>query len=176
MQKVPKLVWIWLAVFVVNYCVWYVVNYRIWYDTYDWVNRAALASHASDMKEYLDKGIEGMKWWGFTEGHAALIWRSPANDMSLVMKSLRRTRERSDQLAKEFLGENPHPNLTSVDYNQSLDDLRSTLTEYPLQADYYWDVHFPGIVISIIYYVSLLGLVYAIVRPLVRLEEEETHG
>ena len=54
--------------------------------------------------------------------------------------------------------------------DQALDDLRSTLTEYPLQADYYWDVHLPGIIVSAIYYLSLILLVIAVVRPLVKLE------
>jgi len=169
MERIPRLVWICLTVFVLNYFVWYYINYRIWYNTYDWVNRAAVASHAADMAQYLDKAINGMERWRFTQGHAALIWRSPANDMSLIMKSLRRTKERAEKLAEEFLNGNPGHSLTAVDYNQALDDLRSTLTEYPLQADYYWDVHFPGIVISAIYYLSLFGLVYAIVRPLVKL-------
>lgn len=170
MGKFPKLAWVCLVVFVVNYAVWYYTNYRIWYNTYDWVGRAAVSSHAKDMADYLDNGINGMKAWGFTEGNAALIFKSPANDMSLIMKSLERTKERADQLAKEFLGGNPINKITTVEYNQALDDLRSTLTEYPLQADYYWDVHFPGIIVSSIYYLSLLGLVVGVIRPLVKLD------
>jgi len=154
---------------VLNYGIWYYNNYRIWYDTYDWVGRAAVSSHAADMAGYLDNAIKGMKDWGFTQGHAALIWKSPANDMSLILKSLERMKERADLLAKEFLSSNPHK-ITSVEYNQALDDLRSTLTEYPLQADYYWDTHFPGLIVSAIYYLSLLTLVYAVIQPLVKLE------
>jgi hypothetical protein len=122
------------------------------------------------MAHYLDRAIEGMKKWGFTQGHAALIWRSPANDMALILKSLDRAQERADRLAKEFLGGNPEGKITAVDYNQALDDLRSTLTEYPLQADYYWDVHFPGIIVSTIYYLSLFALAFSIIKPLVKLE------
>jgi hypothetical protein len=170
MRRVPKMVWVSLAVFALNYGVWYYINYRIWYDTYDWVIRAAVSSHAGDMAGYLDKGIDGMKRWGFTHGYAALIFKSPANDMSLINKSLERTKDRADLLSKEFLSGNPEKKITAVEYNQALDDLRSTLTEYPLQADYYWDVHFPGIIVSAIYYLSLFSLVVAIVRPLVRLE------
>ena len=170
MGKFPKLAWVSLVVFVLNYGVWYYTNYRIWYDTYDWVGRAAVSSHAQDMGGYLDNAISGMKQWGFTEGNAALIFKSPANDMSLIMKSLERTKERADQLAKEFLGGNPKNKITTVEYNQALDDLRSTLTEYPLQADYYWDVHFPGIIVSSIYYFSLFALVIGVIQPLVKLE------
>ncbi len=170
--KIPKLVVISVIVFALNYAVWYVINWRIWYNTYDWVGRAAVSSHAEDMARYLDKAIDGMKWWGFTQGYAALIFKSPANDMSLIMKSLERTRDRAERLSKEFLSGNPgETRITAVEYNQALDDLRSTLTEYPLQADYYWDVHFPGIIISAIYYLSLFTLVIGVVRPLVKLEE-----
>jgi len=170
--KIPKMVWVSLVVFTLNYGVWYYTNYRIWYDTYDWVIRAAVSSHAQDMTGYLDKAINGMKRWGFTQGYAALIFKSPANDMSLIMKSLERTKERAERLANEFLSGNPDKDkkITAVEYNQALDDLRSTLTEYPLQADYYWDVHFPGIIVSAIYYLSLFSLVVSVVRPLVKLE------
>jgi len=169
--KIPKMVWIGAIVFSLNYGVWYYLNYRIWYDTYDWVGRAAVSSHAEDMAQYLDKAINGMKAWGFTHGNAALIFKSPANDMSLIMKSLERTKNRAERLSQEFLSGSPGAGrITSVDYNQALDDLRSTLTEYPLQADYYWDVHLPGIIVSAIYYLSLILLVIAVVRPLVKLE------
>ena len=170
MRRVPTMVWISLVVFALNYGVWYYINYRIWYDTYDWVIRAAVSSHAEDMTGYLDKAIDGMNRWGFNQGYAALIFKSPANDMRLIMKSLERTKDRADRLSKEFLSGNPEKKITAVEYNQALDDLRSTLTEYPLQADYYWDVHFPGIIVSTIYYLSLVCLVVAVVRPLVRLE------
>lgn len=171
MGKFPKLAWVSLVVFILNYAVWYFINYRIWYDTYDWVTRAAVSSHAADMAGYLDNGINGMKKWGFTQGNAALIFKSPANDMSLILKSLERTKERASLLEKEFLGgTNPTNKITTVEYNQALDDLRSTLTEYPLQADYYWDVHFPGIIVSAIYYFSLLALVIGVIQPLVKLE------
>ena len=171
MGRVPKMVWVSLVVFALNYGVWYFINYRIWYNTYDWVGRAAVSSHAADMAQYLDNAIKGMKAWGFTEGNAALIFKSPANDMSLILKSLERTKERADRLEKEFLGsDNPGGKITAVDYNQAMDDLRSTLTEYPLQADYYWDVHFPGIIVSTIYYLSLFSLVVAVVKPLIKLE------
>lgn len=169
MGRFPKLAWISLVVFVLNYVLWYYLNYRIWYDTYDWVGRAAISSNAADMSGYLDNAIKGMEGWGFTQGNAALIFKSPANDMGLIMKSLKRMKERAEQLAKEFLTGNPH-RITSVEYNQALDDLRSTLTEYPLQADYYWDTHFPGIIVAAVYYISLLTLVYAVIQPLVRLE------
>jgi len=164
------MVWISLVVFALNYAVWYYINYRIWYNTYDWVIRAAVSSHAEDMTGYLEKAINGMKSWGFTQGYAALIFKSPANDMSLILKSLERMKERADRLSMEFLGGNPEKKITAVEYNQALDDLRSTLTEYPLQADYYWDVHFPGIIVSAIYYLSLFSLVIAVIRPLVKLE------
>lgn len=169
MGKFPKLAWISLVVFCLNYGVWYYINYRLWYDTYDWVGRAAVSSNAADMAGYLDNAIKGMRSWGFTEGYAALIFKSPANDMSLIMKSLERMKERAERLAKEFLAVNPH-GITTVEYNQALDDLRGTLTEYPLAADYYWDVHFPGIIVSAVYYLSLFVLVISVIQPLVKLE------
>lgn len=172
MARFPKLAWISLVVFLGNYAIWYYTNYRIWYDTYDWVGRASIASHAGDMAEYLNRGIEGMKRWGFTEGHAALVFPSPANDMSLIMKSLERLKERADLLAKAYTAGNPPTNdkLTTVEYNQAMDDLRSSMYEYPMQADYYWDVHFPGIIVSSVYYISLLSLVASVVYPLIKLE------
>jgi hypothetical protein len=123
---VLTLLWIGDAVTAVYY------NWSVGRDTSAWLNRAQVASNPSDMQEYLTYCRNGMEKWRVTRGYGELIFKTPENDMVLIMKALDRSIERCEYV-KEF-------DRTSVEYQVALDDLRGQLRELDLYTPNSWFV------------------------------------
>jgi hypothetical protein len=103
----------------------YVNNtWRMDQDIDSWKNRAQVASNPADMEKYLLNAKSGMIKWGLTTGHAALIFVTPFNDYVLINDALDRTIERCNAVK--------HLNITSVEYQTALDDIRGQIRELDL--------------------------------------------
>ena len=88
-------------------------------------HRAQVAANAEDMLFYMETFKGNMEKHGMTEGHTALIFKTPFNDLSLLYASVNNIIERLEQVQE----------LSKSDtaYQVALDDLRGTIREleYP---------------------------------------------
>lgn len=110
------------------------VGLRLNQDINSWQERAHVAADAQDMAIYLTLLREGMEKYDMTSGQAALIFKTPENDMGLIYRALKRMETRAYILAKLP--------VTSDAYQQGMDDLRGTLREFETHSNaFYWRHH-----------------------------------
>lgn len=108
-----------------------VASWMLSRDTTAILERAQVAANAADMLDYVSQLEENMSERGMTEGYAAVVFKTPYNDMSLIYKSLTKIRERLVQV-KDL----PQADTT---YQVALDDLRGTLRELDVCASgWFW--------------------------------------
>lgn len=95
------------------------------------VDRAQVAADREDMTEYLTELKQNMERRGMTRGHFALIFKTPANDLALHFKTVKRILER-------LHGIKDIPKNETA-YQVALDDIRGTIRELPNPAmGYLW--------------------------------------
>lgn len=128
-------------------------DYCVSRDTTAWLNRAQVSSNPKDMKEFLINTRDGMDKWGCNEGYAALVFKKPDNNMLLIRRALNRSVERAKQLESM--------DINSVTYQTGLDDIRGTIRELDLQAEYFWFIHR-----GMLLFIALWGLVPVWIIPL----------
>ena len=105
--------------------------------TGSWLNRAQVAASASDMHMYLEKTRIGLEGYHMTEGHAALVWKTPENDMARIFEAVKQLEDRAGQQAR-LLANDPAYSQTTT-YQVALDDLRGAIRELQLQQlGFYW--------------------------------------
>ena len=85
------------------------------------IERAQVSADREDMQEQLTVLLKNMKELGWDEGHFAVLWKTPENDLSLHYKAVQRLIERLDGI--EDLPKN------DVAYQPALDDIRGTIRE-----------------------------------------------
>ncbi len=117
-------------------------NWQCEKDTVAWLYRAQVASNPEDMEEYLEHCLTGMEKWQGTTGHAAIIFKTPENDMQLISRALNRSIQRCRQV-KEF-------DPKSVEYQTALDDLRGQIRELDLHMAYKWWISGPQILLPLL--------------------------
>src|SRR4030042_4205697 len=76
--------WVWWGV-----GTWFVVR-----DTTHVLQRAQVAANAADMQGYVEQLQHNMQEWGMTQGYAALVFKSPANNLALIYDAVSRINER----------------------------------------------------------------------------------
>lgn len=103
------------------------MNWRIEQDTSAWLDRAQVASNPTDMQMYLLKVKDGMEKHGLTTGNAALFYPTADTDMPLIMEALQRSIDRTEYM-KQF-------NMSSVQYQVALDDVRGQIRELYIHAE-----------------------------------------
>jgi hypothetical protein len=103
------------------------MNWKVEQDTTAWLDRAQVASNPTDMQTYLLKVKDGMEKHGLTEGNAAIIYPTAETDMPLIMEALQQSIDRTEYM-KGF-------NVTSVQYQVALDDVRGQIRELYLHAE-----------------------------------------
>jgi len=108
-------------------------NYQIDRQVNGWKTRAQVSSEPNDMLAWMTNVKEGMERWGMTSGYAALIFRTPKNDMSLIYKTLINHVEQAQRLTTM--------DRLSPEYQTGLDNLRGSIRELDLQANYFWLIH-----------------------------------
>ena len=111
--------------------------------------RAQVAADREDMILYLNNLKANMEDRGMTHGHAALVFKTPKNDLALTYESFNRILERLNSL--EGVEKN------SATYQVALDDIRGTLREIPLSAEEYSWARFGWI------FVLVTGLIWVVV-------------
>ena len=95
------------------------------------VDRAQVSADREDMTEYVSQLKVNLERRGMDRGYFALIFKTPANDLSLHFKTVNRVLERLKGI------ENIPKNETA--YQVALDDIRGTIRELPNPAmGYLW--------------------------------------
>lgn len=125
-------------------------HYQIDRDINGWKDRAQVSSEPRDMLTWMTNVQEGMERWGMTQGHAALIFQTPSNDMSLIYHTVQQHVAQAVVLGTM--------NRSSPEYQTGLDNLRGSIRELNLQAGYYWDIH-AGVFWWILFIAAGLGFI-----------------
>ncbi|MCX6759841.1 MAG: hypothetical protein NTW46_00675 [Candidatus Nealsonbacteria bacterium] len=95
------------------------------------IDRAQVAADREDMVQYLSELKENLEQRGMTHGHFALIFKTPANDLTLHFKTINRILERLQSI-KDI-----PKNETA--YQVALNDIRGTIRELENPAlGYLW--------------------------------------
>lgn len=95
------------------------------------LDRAQVAADREDMLAYLLALQHNLGARGMTEGHFALLFKTPANDLGLHYRTLGRIIERLDSIRELPKHETA--------YQVALDDIRGTIRELPNPAGpYLW--------------------------------------
>lgn len=112
-----------------------------------WKSRAQVSSEPNDMLEYMTHVKEGMENWGMTSGNAALIFRTPENNMAEIYKTVLNHVDQAKVLTTL--------DRTTPEYQTGLDNLRGSIRELDLHADSYWGVH-QGLIVWVLFWLSLI--------------------
>ena len=100
-------------------------------DTTAILDRAQVSANAEDMLGYVEQLQSNMESRGMTGGHAAVIFKTPTNNMALIYHSVVRIGERLITI-KDLP-------KTETTYQVAIDDLRGTLRELDLHASgWFW--------------------------------------
>ena len=128
-------------------------HYNISRDIEGWKNRAQVSSEPNDMVLYLENVQRGMESRGMVTGHAALIFPTPDNNMSLIYHTVQQLVEQAKILTTM--------DKRSPEYQTGLDNLRGSIRELNLFSKDYWSVH-QGIFWWLACILSLVVIVYII--------------
>jgi len=134
--------------------------YLVARDTTAFLDRAQVSADIEDMEDYMIKVKNGMEKWNLTSGYAAFIFRHPENNMKLIMRTIDKIIMRADTVKKM-------PKY-SIEYQTAIDDLRGTIRELDIKAEYrfcishpiwfWWSVLFGWVIIILL--VILYGVYY----------------
>lgn len=114
---------------VVLFTINYIMEFQVAADTDRLLDRAVISAKIPNMVENLDDLLHNMESRGMTQGHAAIILKTPINDTGLDYKAIKDIRDRAKGLSNE-----PE---TSVAYSTGLKDMRDTLGTIQIDG-YYW--------------------------------------
>ncbi len=115
-----------------------------------WVYRAQVAADAEKMAQRLNTATANMERYNMTYGHAALIFHTPDNDVGLDYEALGDLQSRAERIAEYGKG--------STEYQVALDDMRGTLREIDVDADYFTIIHSP------LTYIAAILVIAAVVQ------------
>jgi len=139
-------------------------EYVIKRDVTDYLERAQVASDATDMYKHLTSLKTGMETYGMTRGYAAFIFTKPSNNMEFIYQSVSRSHERIGE-ACEF---DTTTEAGVLQYDTRLDDVRGVLRELQIPAMEFWWRHTPvGLMLMVIGWssfilVCFIGLIWLI--------------
>ena len=94
-----------------------------------WYEQAYSAADAEQMYEWLDKLIKEMEKRGMTQGHYAIIFKNPHNDIALDLEVFKSLKDRCKEIEKYPKG--------SMHYAESLEDIRRQMDKTDFNP-YYW--------------------------------------
>ncbi|OGH73761.1 MAG: hypothetical protein A3C90_01170 [Candidatus Magasanikbacteria bacterium RIFCSPHIGHO2_02_FULL_51_14] len=100
-----------------------VTGYGLVRDVDALIDRAQVAADREEMVEYITELMENLERRGMTEGHFALVFRTPANDLALHFRTLERILDRLHSIADIPKDETA--------YQVALNDIRGTIRELP---------------------------------------------
>lgn len=96
-------------------------SYQLIRDVESVAHRAQVAADVPDMLEYMKEMKEGMDRHGMTRGHTALIFTTPANDLTKLNSSI-------DSIITRLEAVKDIPRSETT-YQVALDDIRGTIRE-----------------------------------------------
>jgi len=132
---------------------WFFMDWNVSRNVSQVLDRAQVASSAEDMVYYLTVLKCNMQGYGMTEGHAAFIFKSPANDMSAAYQAV----ERSEGRLMELLDVDTSTEQGAILYDTRLDDVRGSLRELEIpDFAFWWRGSFLGIVVTYSFWVLLI--------------------
>lgn len=117
------------AILVIFAIITVIIVFPVYRDIDQMISRAQLGADAERIVEYLDQVISNMERYRITQGSAAMIFKTPLNDVGLNYQALKDLRDRATLIAKL--------KKDSVEYQTGLDDIRGTLREIDVHALYY---------------------------------------
>lgn len=136
-----------------------VVGWQINRDINGWKARAQVSSEPNDMHEYMTNVKEGMESWDMTSGYAALIFRTPENDMALIYRAVQQHVDQAKVLTTL--------DHSTPEYQTGLDNLRGSIRELVLHTSYYWAVH-QGLALWVLVIVGWISALVAGIIWLIR--------
>lgn len=110
-----------------------IAGYQIDRDILSWLVRAEVSSDPEDVLLYMERVKSGMEAWEMTDGHAALIFKTPRNDMGLIYEAVQ------DHVRNAQLVVTMDP--SSTQYQSGLDRLQDSIGILEIPAHYYWGIH-----------------------------------
>ncbi len=125
-------------------------GYQIDKDILSWQIRAEAVSGREDMLLYMQNVQTGMEEWGMTQGYAALVYKTPENDMGLVYKTVQ------DHVNNLKLLQEMDPNTPQ--YQTLIDRLQDSIGDLVIPANAYWSCH-DGLVFNILFWIFLVVLI-----------------
>jgi hypothetical protein len=167
--KIPMVAILGMNIALMAWSAEFMTNYYLYRDTADWIVRAELSGHAGDAAKYIEHALQGMQNWEVNSGYAALIWKSPRNDMGLMYKGMHRTYERLQAIAEKYDSPGSPFRQSDHEYGQTLKDIRRLYSTLPLKAPahYLWLIKI-GLPFEVVFYAGLILFGYGIIRPLVK--------
>lgn len=97
------------------------------------LDRAQVSVRPDLMADRLDEVIKNMEDWGVISGHAGLI-HSPSNDVGADYKAFHDVRDRARAIAQQ-------DDSASSAYQNGMIDMRQTLTQLHVNAEWYYIIH-----------------------------------
>lgn len=110
------------------------------------LNRAQVSSSLDTMAANLEKVRSEMEKRGITHGHAALIFKSPENDIGLDHQAIVSLRDRAASFTDV--------DTTSTEYNVALNDIRGTAREIEIEAWYWYMIRSFLFWITVIFWIA----------------------
>jgi hypothetical protein len=108
-------------------------DYNINRDILGWQTRAQVSSEPHDMHDYMVNVKTGMEKWGMTTGYAAMIFKTPYNDMKLIYRTVQQNIDQAEVLTTM--------DRSTPEYQTGLDNLRGSIRELDLQAFWFYVVN-----------------------------------
>lgn len=109
---------------------WVSAGYEINRDIEGWKSRAQVSSEPNDMLRYMTLVSAGMERRGMISGSAALILKTPENDMSLIYRTVQQHIDQAKILTSM--------DRSSPEYQTGLDNLRGSIRELNIHAVDFW--------------------------------------
>lgn len=152
-----KLIGIAVGVIVISVIVCVLMVFPVYRDIDATISRAQLSADAERMVNYLDQVITNMEKRGITQGSAAMVFKTPLNDIGLNHQALKDLKERAELISKM--------EKDSVEYQTGLDDLRGTLREINVDAGYYalWHNFFFWLAIATFIIAIIVAIILCII-------------
>lgn len=143
-----KMALVCLVVALITSAILGVSSYLINRDVDGWKTRAQVSSEPFDMLEYMLNVQKGMEAWDMTTGYAAIIFKTPENNMALNYHTVIQHVKQAEVLTTM--------EKSSNEYQNGLDNLRGSIRELELYSFAHWSRH-GGLIWSILCWVGWIG-------------------
>lgn len=132
------------------------LSWQIDKNIYSYYELAYASGDAEQMSDFFTQLLDNMKKEGMTEGHYAIIFKTPRNNIGIDYQIFERLRDRSEHLHANY-------DKGSFDYAETMDDVKMQMGKTGFSPTFWfifnkmliiyilWWIIFPLIIISVIY-------------------------